>query len=145
MSMVKVRLVGCERYNFKGELYEKGKVYMVGEAKATIMLRKEDEFKRPYFATYVKPSKSKAQRVAEAAAAAATEAAARVAAEEEEIVEYPDGSEPADDVVVEDDPDAAVEVEVDKDDDPDLDEEDESNPEEVEVDEDRDDGTAVEV
>ena len=145
MSMVKVRLVGCDRYNFKGELYEKGKVYMVGEAKATIMLRKEDAFNRPYFAVYVKPSKSKAERVAEAAAAAATAAAAQVTAEEEAVVEYPDGSEPADDAEEEVDPDAAVEVEEDTDDDPALDEEDEVNSEEVDVDEDRDDGTAVEV
>ena len=144
MSMVKVQLTGCDRYNFKNELYEKGKVYMVGEAKATIMLRKKDEYDRPYFTVYVKPTKSKAQLVAEAAAKAAAEAAAEF--DEDEIVERPDGSEPeAAEPEVEVDPEAAVEVEVDTDDDPSLDEEDEPNSEEVEVDEDRDDGTAVEV
>ena len=41
---VKIELVGCERYNFKGELYLRGKVYRVGDAKATILLRDEDEW-----------------------------------------------------------------------------------------------------
>jgi len=134
----KLRLVGCERYNFRGELYQKGKVYMVGDTKAQLMLRAEDDFGRPYFAEYVAPVKSKVDRVAEAAAKAAAEAAR---AEIEEVVERPDGSEP--DVVetVEADPDASVEV--DTDDDPELDEE-VVNAEEVDVDEeDRDDGTAV--
>lgn len=139
----KIRLVGCERYNFRGELYLKGKVYLVGDAKAKIMLRAEDEFGRPYFAPYVAPTKSKEDRVAEAAAKAAAEAAR---AEVEEVVERPDGSEPdkgAEEAEV--DPDAAVEV--DTDDDPELDAGDEENPEEVDVDEedDRDDGKAVEV
>lgn len=142
MSMQKLRLVGCDRFNFKGELYEKGKVYMVGETKATIMLRKMDMYDRPYFVSYVAPVKSANQRIAEAAAAAAIKAATQAAKEEEEIVERPDGSEQADvEVIV--DPEAAVEV--DTDDDPTLDEEDEVNSEEFTDETDRDDGTAVSV
>lgn len=144
MTMVKLRLTGCDRFNFKGELYEKGKVYMVGENKAEIMLRKKDGFDRPYFTPYVAPAKSRESRIAEAAAKAAIAAAKEAVAAEEEIVTRPDGSEP--EVAEEEpevDPDAAVEVEVDTDDDPELDEEDPENPEEVT--EDRDDGTAEEV
>jgi hypothetical protein len=141
MSLQKLKLVGCERFNFKGELYEKGKVYMVGESKANIMLRKEDEYGRPYFAPYVKPAKSDKQLLAEKAAALAIAAAAEAAAEEENVVVYEDGSE-VDEEVAEGNPE---EVEVDTDDDPDLDEDDEVNAEEVDVNEDRDDGTAVEV
>ncbi len=145
MTAVKMRLTGCDRYNFKGELYEKGKVYLVGEAKATLMLRKEDENGRKYFTPYVKPSKSKSERAAEAAAKAATAAIEAVEREEEELVVREDGSEPDDDLEVEFDPDAPdVPEVVDTDDDPDLDEDGPDNPEEV-VDEDRDDGTAVEV
>lgn len=139
----KLKLVGCERYNFRGELYEKGKVYLVGDQKAELMLRTVDEFDRPYFAEYRKPLKSAAQQAAEEAAAAA--AAAAVAEAEAEVVERPDGSEPKDSVVEEAqaDPDAAVEV--DTDDDPALDE-DVTNSEEVVVDEeDRSDGSEVEV
>jgi hypothetical protein len=134
---MKLKLVGCERYNFRGELYERGKVYLVGDQKAELMLRSVDEFDRPYFAEYRKPLKSEAQRKAEEAAAAAL--AAAQAEEAEELVERPDDSG-----------DAAPEVEVseseeiDMDDDPDLDADDEENPEAVEE-EDRDDGTAVEV
>lgn len=138
----KLKLVGCERYNFRGELYEKGKVYLVGDQKAELMLRAEDDFGRPYFAAYQKPLKSNVEKAAEAAALAA--AAAVKAQEEAEVVDRPDGSEPKDSVPVEEvDEDAAVEV--DTDDDPELDE-DVDNPEAIEVDEeDRDDGTAVEV
>ena len=125
---MKIRLVGCERYNFRGELYEKGKVYLVGDQKAELMLRSVDEFDRPYFAEYRKPSKTDAQRRAEEAAAAAI--AAAKAAEEEVVVERPDGSEPdAAPVVAEAEP-----VEVDTDDDPDLDEDDDDNPEAIEED-----------
>jgi hypothetical protein len=140
MSMQKLRLVGCKRYNFKGELYEEGKVYMVGDAKATLMLRKEDEFGRPYFAPYVAPAKTANQRIAEAAAAAALKAAEEASRFEEEIVVREDGSETVE-LVEAKDPDAAIEV--DTDDDPDLDEDDEVNGEEFV--EDRDDGTAVQV
>ena len=129
----KLKLVGCERYNFRGELYEKGKVYLVGDQKAELMLRTEDEFGRPYFAEYQKPTKSEAQRKAEEAAALAL--AEAQAEEEAVVVERPDESgdpapeaPPADDV-----------VEVDTDDDPSLDEDDEENPEVL------DDEDAVEV
>lgn len=125
---MKIRLVGCERYNFRGELYEKGKVYLVGSQKAELMLRATDEFDRPYFAEYRKPTKSEAQRKAEEAAAAAL--AAAKAAEEEVVVERPDGSEPDPAPVVEED----EPVEVDTDDDPDLDEDDDDNPEAIEED-----------
>lgn len=142
MSMQKLKLVGCERYNFGGELYEKGKVYMVGESKATILLRKEDDYGRPYFATYVKPEKSEKQQLAERAAALAIAAAAEAAAEEEAIIVVED-DKPEAEVVAEE----VASEEVDTDDDPELDEEDPANPEEVVVDadEDRNDGTAVEV
>jgi nucleotide-binding universal stress UspA family protein len=96
---MKLKLVGCERYNFRGELYERGKVYLVGDQKAELMLRSVDEFDRPYFAEYRKPLKSEAQRKAEEAAAAAL--AAAQAEEAEELVERPDDSG-----------DAAPEVEV---------------------------------
>lgn len=155
MAMQKLRLVGCERFNFKNELYLKGKLYLVGEAKATIMLRKKDEYGRSYFTTYVKPKKSEKQLVAERAAILALKAAAEAAAEEAAIIERPDGSEPADDNDVVEASLEPTEVEVDTDDDPDLDEEDATSPEEVPEDEvedevevvseDRDDGTAVEV
>jgi len=142
---IKLRLVGCDRYNFRGELYEKGKVYAVGENKAKLMFRAKDDYDRPYFVEYqAAPKKSAAQLAAEAAKAAAVAAAELAAAENriEEVVERPDGSEPDEAVEVpEPDPDAAVEVDVD--DDPALDEDPEPNQEEVEVD--RDDGTAVEV
>jgi hypothetical protein len=138
--MKKLRLVGCERYNFRGELYQKGKVYHVGDNKAQIMLRAEDSFNRPYFAAYVAPEKSREDRIASAAAKAAA-AAAREELQADEAIERPDGSEPSDSVPDETvDPEASIEV--DTDDDPDLDEDDEENSEEVDV-EDRDDGTAV--
>ncbi len=142
MSLRKIKLVGCERYNYRGELYVKSKVYAVGESKATNMLRSEDEYGRPYFVPYVKPEKSQAQVVAQKAAAAAAKAAEAVIAESvPDIVDRPDGSEPVDPVVVEEvDPEAAIEV--DTDDDPALDEDDGDNAEEVD---DRDDGSAVEV
>lgn len=133
---MKIRLVGCERYNFRGELYERGKVYLVGNQKAELMLRAVDEFDRPYFAEYRKPTKSEAERKAEAAAAAAL--AAAQAEEEAEVVVREDDSG---DAPVK--PSADAPVEVDTDDDPSLDEGDDENPEVV--DEDRDDGTAVEV
>lgn len=143
---IKLRLVACERYNFRGELYEKGKVYRVGEDKAKLMLRKKDEYERPYFVEYeVVPEKSAAQLAADAAKAAAV-AAAKLAQDEnrvEEVVERPDGSEPDEpvaEVVV--DPEAAVEV--DEDDDPALDEDTVGSSEEV-VDEDRSDGSEVQV
>ena len=143
MSRMKIKLVGCERYNFGGELYEKGKVYNVGESKGTILLRKEDEYGRPYFATWVKAAKSEKQAIAERAAKIAIAAAAAAAVEEDEAIIVVDDEV---DVVEEVDPDATVEV--DTDDDPELDEEDPENPEEFDPDaedEDRDDGTAVEV
>lgn len=141
MSMEKIRLTGCDRYNYKGELYEKSKVYLVGESKAAILLRDTDEYGRHYFTSYDAPAKSKTQRVVEAAAAAAAKA---VTEEVEAIVERPDGSEPQVAEEVEDQVEQPLEV--DQDDDPSLDEEDEANAEEVSVeDEDRDDGSAVEV
>lgn len=146
MPLQKLKLVGCDRYNYKGELYRRGKVYAVGESKATNMLRAEDNYGRPYFVLYIKPAKSQAQLVAQKAAKAAVEAAEIVIAESvPEIVERPDGSEPdvAEEVAVVD-PEAAIEV--DTDDDPALDEDDDdSNPEEQKEQEDRDDGSAVEV
>jgi len=140
--MVKIQLSGCDRYNYKSELYEKGKVYIVGEAKAAILLRDKDDYDRPYFTPYQKPTKSKAHRVAEAAAAAAAKAATAAA---EEIVTRPDGSEQQDDVVIA--VEQPEEIVVDKDDDPSLDDEDADNPEEFNPDEeeDRDDGSAVQV
>lgn len=144
--MIKIRLVACERYNFRGELYEKGKVYSVGTDKATLMLRKKDEYERNYFVEYEKPTeKSSKQLAAEAAELAAIAAADLVAEEEgrvEEVVERPDGSEPDEATPeVEFDPDAAVVV--DTDDDVTLDEDTPANDEEV--DENRADGSEIEV
>jgi hypothetical protein len=144
MSMQKLRLVGCERYNLKSELYIKGKVYLVNDIKAKLMLSKVDEYDRPRFVPYVAPAKTRTDRIAEAAAAAAIKAATEAAAAEDEVIDRT-ADAPGDDVVVEEDPDAAVEVEVDTDDDPDLDDDDVVNSEEVDVDEDRSDGTEVEV
>lgn len=147
MSQIKLRLTGCERYNFKGELYVKGKVYLVGEAKAKILMRKEDAYGRPFFSTYVAPQKSRTTRIADLAAVALAEATAAIEAEEDAVVDRPDGSEPEEEEEVSDDVDQPEEV--DKDDDPELDNEDDDNPEEIEVedeeDEDRNDGSAVEV
>lgn len=144
---IKLRLVACDRYNFRGELYEKGKVYRVGDDKGKIMLRKKDEWQRPYFVKYeAVPEKSAVELAAEAAAAAAV-AAAQLAADEgreEEVVDRPDGSEPDEaEPEVEFDPDTAVEV--DTDDDPALDEDTKSSGEEVPDDVDRADGSEVEV
>ncbi len=144
---IKLRLVGCDRFNFRGELYEKGKVYRVGDDKGKLMLRKKDDWDRHYFAEYqAVPQKSAAELAAIAAKAAAV-AAAELAEDEnrvEEVVERPDGSEPdAAVVVAPDDPDAAVEV--DTDDDDALDEDTATNPEEVSEDVDRADGSEVEV
>ena len=139
---MKIKLVGCERYNFRGELYEAGKVYLVGNDKAELMLRAVDDFDRPYFVEYRKPTKSAAQKEAEAAAAAAL--AAAQAEEALQVIERPDGSEP-DPAPAE--PDAEAPVEIDTDDDPELDGEDVVNPEalDLEVEEDRDDPEAVQV
>lgn len=145
----KLRLVGCERYNFRGELYVKTgedgkrKVYYVGDNKAAIMLRVEDSFGRPYFAEYVPPTRNREDVIAAAAAEAAAKAARDFEAGEVPI-DRPDGSEPDLDDVPVVDPEAAIEV--DTDDDPELDNEDAPNAEEIDPDaEDRDDGTAVEV
>ncbi len=144
---IKLRLVACERYNFRGELYEAGKVYRVGDDKGKIMLRKTDDWERHYFAEYqAVPEKSAAQLAADAAKAAAV-AAAKLAADEnrvEEVIDRPDGSEPNDPVAeFVADPEAAEEV--DTDDDPALDEDTKTNPEEVSEDVDRADGSEVEV
>ena len=145
---IKLRLVGCDRFNFRGELYEKGKVYRVGDDKGKLMLRKKDEYDRHYFAEYqAVPTKSAAELAADAAAAAAV-AAAQLAEDEnrvEEVVERPDGSEPDKAVAI--DPDEPVEPEVvDTDDDDALDEDTEGSSEEVsEEDADRSDGSEVEV
>lgn len=154
--MIKLRLVGCERYNFRGELYEKGKVYAVGETKATLMLRQEDQFSRKYFEKYTAAPKKSAKQLAAEAVAAVAEAAAIAAAESEgmvsAVVERPDGSEP-------NKPDLAEvvvqPVAIDTDDDPALDDDSKTNPEEVVVEEedeedadadvDRADGSEVEV
>lgn len=137
-----IQLTGCNRFNFRGETYENGKVYRVGDTKAALLLQKEDEFGRKYFSEYVKPKKATAEEIAAKAAAAALAAAREAETLEADVVERPDDSGDAPvDVVV--DPDAAVEV--DTDDDPDLDLEDEPNPDEYDPEADRDDGTAVEV
>lgn len=140
--MIRIRLVGCERYNYKGELYMKGKVYAVGESKAAIMLRDKDDYDRPYFVPYVKlvNEKSAKQKAAELAAELA-----KIAAEEDEgdpdVIERPDGSEPDKTDI---DPDKVDQpVPVDTDDDPSLDDDDAENTEEVDVD--RADGSEVEV
>lgn len=157
--MIKLRLVGCDRYNFRGELYQKGKVYAVGETKATLMLRQKDQFERFYFAKYREaPKKSVKQLAADAAAAAAVAAAQEAEAEGrvEEVIARPDGSEPDSPKIEVPEGPTAEEEEVDTDDDPELDEDDKGNPEEVVVDEDdpedadeadtdRADGSEVEV
>jgi len=158
--MIKLRLVACERYNFRGELYERGKVYSVGENKATLMLRQQDTFSRNYFAKYREVPKKSAKELAAIAAEAAAVAAALEAEAEgrvEAVVQRPDGSEP-NKVEVEEVVAQPVEVKVDTDDDPALDEDNKPNPEEVVVDEkvdekvdeadedaDRADGSEVEV
>lgn len=124
----KLKLVGCARYNFRGELYEQGKVYLVGSQKAELMMRATDEFDRPYFVEYQPPTKSDAQKRAEAAAAAAV--AAAEAEEAAVLVERPDESgDPAPEM-----PDADAAVEVDFDDDPELDKDIEGSAEEISVD-----------
>lgn len=151
--MIRIRLVGCERYNFKGELYIKGKVYAVGESKAAIMLRDEDDYGRPYFVPYVKLENKKSAKQIAAELAAEL---ARIAAEEDEdepdVIERPDGSEPqpvADGAVPEEVVEQPVPV-VDTDEsDLDLDGKDETSSEEVDVNEDDDadraDGSEVKV
>ena len=63
---VKIKLVGCDRYNFQGVVYQrlsedgkKPRVYGVSDTKAAILLRKENEFGRPYFVEWRKPIKSR--------------------------------------------------------------------------------------
>ena len=148
---IKLRLVGCDRFNFRGELYQRGKVYRVGDDKGKLMLRKVDDSGRHYFAEYRAVQKKSAAELAAEAAAAAAVAAAQLAEDEgrvEEFVERPDGSEPDKAVVV--DPDAPIEPEVvDTDDDDALDEDSAGSSEEVSEDEedeaDRSDGSEVEV
>ena len=56
--MIELRLVGSERYNYKGELFVKGSVYGVSDAKGTNLLRLIDDMRRPYFLLnehYAKP------------------------------------------------------------------------------------------
>ena len=47
---LKIKLVGCERYNYKGETYERGKAYLVNRQKAMLLLGKEDDWGQRYFA-----------------------------------------------------------------------------------------------
>jgi hypothetical protein len=49
MSKVHVRLVGCKRYQYRDELFEKGNLYLLDEAKATLLLRSLDDAGRNYF------------------------------------------------------------------------------------------------
>ena len=145
---IKLRLVGCDRFNFRGELYERGKVYRVGDDKAKLMLRKTDEYERHYFAEYqAVPTKSAAELAAEAAEAAAV-AAAQLAADEnrvEAVIDRPDGSEPDASETVDPDAPDGPEV-VDTDDDDALDTDSKGSDEEVaDEDIDRNDGSAVEV
>lgn len=48
---VRIRLVGCENYNYKGELFKKGYAYKLTRLKAENLLRKRNEHSgMPYFA-----------------------------------------------------------------------------------------------
>jgi len=143
MSNIVLKLVGCERYNFRGELYLSGKVYRVGDIKGAKMLRSQDEYGRPYFVEFNAAPK-KVDVVAQAAAAAAAKAALALAEEEDEVVDRPDGSEPIEpaQIAADERDDTPEEVDTDEED-LDLDADDEDNSEEVS--DDRDDGSAVNV
>ena len=49
MSRKTVVLSGCARYNYKGDLYEAGHRYSLGESRAEALLRLEDDWGRRYF------------------------------------------------------------------------------------------------
>lgn len=49
MSKVAIKLVGCARYSYRDELFEKGNVYLLDEAKATVLLRSKDDSNRRFF------------------------------------------------------------------------------------------------
>ncbi len=45
-----IKLVGCNRYSLRGELFERGFVYDVDDKKAAELLGKRDDYGRAYFA-----------------------------------------------------------------------------------------------
>lgn len=46
---IRIKVVGCQRYSFKGELFEKGFFYDLEDEKARTLLNKQDDYGRPYF------------------------------------------------------------------------------------------------
>jgi hypothetical protein len=52
---IRIKVVGCQRYSFKGELFDKGFVYDLEDGKARELLNKQDDYGRAYFARVEKP------------------------------------------------------------------------------------------
>mgnify|MGYP003416992306 CR=1 FL=1 len=46
---IRVQLIGCLRYSYKGELFEKAYQYDLDDAKARALLQSKDDRGRPYF------------------------------------------------------------------------------------------------
>jgi hypothetical protein len=46
---IRIKLVGCNRYSYKGELFEKGFEYDLDDAKARALLVSNDDYGRPFF------------------------------------------------------------------------------------------------
>ena len=49
MALVKIKLVGAINFNFRGEVFEKGPIYMFEQTKADGLLARVDDDGRPYF------------------------------------------------------------------------------------------------
>lgn len=80
MAIRTVKLVGCGRYGYKGQLYERGKLYDVNDdALSTYLLQQVDDFGVRYFrevsAEDKKAAQDRAKKIIEAKKAAEAAAA----------------------------------------------------------------------
>lgn len=53
---IRIKLVGCNRYSYKGELFEKGFEYDLDDNKARTLLLSNDDYGRPFFARVEVPA-----------------------------------------------------------------------------------------
>lgn len=60
-----IRLVGCKRYSYKGELFEQGFDYDLDEVKSSYLLRQKDELGRNYFVGIDKPRRANEELIIE--------------------------------------------------------------------------------
>lgn len=52
---IRIKVVGCQRFSLMGEIFEKGFVYDLDDAKARLLLGKVDDYGRLYFARVEEP------------------------------------------------------------------------------------------